>query len=246
MSTWQRRSLLYWTTFPIATAAAEKALELDNALAYNRLLYGWDWPGAEREFKRALELNPNFGQGHLWYAQYVCAMAHFDEAVAEVMRAQDSDPLSLAVSANVGLVLYWAREYERAVEQLEKTLQLDPNFGLHRLKRRWRDGTTHMIFELLELVEKLAALVPPPRFNLVRYSGVLAPSAAWRPPVIPESALSDPPTHPNCPARKQLHSPDAGNSRKTRGLWPRNYSWSELMTRVFSLTSWNVPDAEAA
>jgi hypothetical protein len=56
---------------------------------------------------------------------------------------------------------------------------------LYRLKRRWRDGTTHMIFEPLELVEKLAALVPPPRFNLVRYHGILAPSAAWRPLVIP-------------------------------------------------------------
>ncbi len=124
-------------TFPIAAAAAEKAQEIDNtiaeahaALAYNRLLYAWDWPGSECEFKRSLELNVNYGQGRLWYAQYLCAMARFDEAIAEIRRAQDSDPLSLAVNANVGLVLYWAREYERAVEQLEKTLELDPNFGL--------------------------------------------------------------------------------------------------------------------
>ena len=124
-------------TFPSALAAAEKALEIDTtiaeahaALAYNRLLYAWDWPGSEREFKRSLELNPNYGQAHLWYAQYLCAMARFDEAIAEVRRAQDSDPLSLAVNANFGLVLYWAREYKEAVEQLEKTLELDPNFGL--------------------------------------------------------------------------------------------------------------------
>jgi hypothetical protein len=82
---------------------------------------------------------------------------------------------------------------------------------LYRLKRRWRDGTSHMIFEPLELVEKLAALVPPPRFNLVRHYGVLAPSAAWRSLVIPESDISDPLTHPNCPAIKQLLSPDTGN-----------------------------------
>jgi len=106
---------------------------------------------------------------------------------------------------------------------------------LYRLKRRWRDGTAHMIFEPLELVEKLAALVPPPRFNLVRYHGVLAPSAAWRPLIIPESEISDPLSHPNCPARKQLLSPDTGNSKKKRGCRPRNYSWAELMRRVFSI-----------
>ena len=123
--------------FPIATAAAEKALEIDStlaephaALAYNRLLYAWDWPGAEGEFKLALELNPNYALSHLWYAQYLCAMARFDEAIAEVKRAQESDPLSLGINANVGLVFYWARQYEQAVEQLEKTIELDPNFGL--------------------------------------------------------------------------------------------------------------------
>jgi adenylate cyclase len=124
-------------TFPSALAAAEKALEIDTtiaeahaALAYTKLLYAWDWSGSEREFKRSLELNPNYGQAHLWYAQYLCAMARFDEAIAEVRRAQNSDPLSLAVNANYGLVLYWARKYKEAVEQLENTLELDPNFGL--------------------------------------------------------------------------------------------------------------------
>ena len=91
-----------------------------------------------------------------------------------------------------------------------------------------------MIFEPLDLVGKLAALVPPPRFNLVRYNGVLAPSAAWRPLVIPESEISDPHTHPNYPARMQLVSPDTGNSKKQRGCRPRNYSWAQLMRRVFS------------
>jgi hypothetical protein len=104
---------------------------------------------------------------------------------------------------------------------------------LYRLKRRWREGTTHMIFEPLELVEKLAALVPPPRVNLVRYYGVLAPSAAWRSLVIPESDISDPLTHPNCPAIKQLLSPDTGNSQQKRRCRPRSYSWAELMRRVF-------------
>jgi hypothetical protein len=65
------------------------------------------------------------------------------------------------------------------------------------------DGTTHMIFEPLELVEKLAALVPPPKFNLIRYHGVLAPSAAFRPLIIPESRADAPHYHPGCPGVKQ-------------------------------------------
>jgi hypothetical protein len=71
---------------------------------------------------------------------------------------------------------------------------------LYRLKRCWRDGTSHVIFEPGELVEKLAALVPPPRFNLVRYHGILAPSAAWRPLVVPEPPACDATTHPDCAA----------------------------------------------
>jgi len=77
---------------------------------------------------------------------------------------------------------------------------------LYRLKRRWRDGTTHMIFEPLDLVARLAALVPPPRFNLVRYHGILAPSAAMRPLVVPESEPchpSDSTRHPGCPEKTE-------------------------------------------
>jgi hypothetical protein len=69
---------------------------------------------------------------------------------------------------------------------------------LYRLKRRWRDGTTHVIFDSLELVEKLAALVPAPRFDLVRYRGVLAPSASWRPLIIPAEPADDFNSHPGC------------------------------------------------
>jgi adenylate cyclase len=123
--------------FPSAMAAAEKALEIDNtlaeahaSLAYAKMIYAWDWLGAEREFNEALRLNPAYAYSHLWYAQYLCAMSRFDEAIAEAKRAQGADPISLGINANVGLVLYWAREYEQAVEQLQKTLELDPNFGL--------------------------------------------------------------------------------------------------------------------
>jgi hypothetical protein len=103
---------------------------------------------------------------------------------------------------------------------------------LYRLKHRWRDGTTHVILEPLELVEKLAALVPPPRFNLVRYHGVLAPAAALRSLVVPESEHT-PEAHRGCLARRQAPTTDSGNAEGKRRSRPRNYSWAELMKRVF-------------
>jgi hypothetical protein len=69
---------------------------------------------------------------------------------------------------------------------------------LYRLKRRWRDGTMHVIYEPLELMERLAALVHPPRFNITRFYGIFAPAASLRPRVIPETEVSIPPRHPGC------------------------------------------------
>src|SRR4030042_6067405 len=102
---------------------------------------------------------------------------------------------------------------------------------LYRLKRRWRDGTSHVIFEPGELVEKLAALVPPPRFNLLRYHGILAPSAAWRPLVVPEQQACDATTHRDCPAVPA----NAANAKKRGHYRPRNYSWAHLLRRVFEV-----------
>jgi hypothetical protein len=106
---------------------------------------------------------------------------------------------------------------------------------LYRFKRRWRDGTTHMIFEPLELVEKLAALVPPPRFHLIRYHGVLAPSAAFRAMVVPEPKTDAAPFHPGCPAGDQALAAKTGNAKGNDKCRPRNYAWAELLKRVFSI-----------
>jgi hypothetical protein len=107
---------------------------------------------------------------------------------------------------------------------------------LYRLKRRWRDGTSHLIFEPLDLVEKLVALVPPPRYNLVRYYGVLAPSAGWRPLVTPSEPESvDLLPHPKCTARKQGIDVDRTEPQEKGRCRPRNYSWTELMRRVFAI-----------
>ena len=106
----------------------------------------------------------------------------------------------------------------------------------YRLRHKWRDGTTHVLFEPLELAEKLAALVPPPRFNLVRYNGMFAPAARWRSQIVPfdgdgeESGSVD---HTGCGGKTQKDNPDGKDFQKPGRCHPRNYSWAELMTRVF-------------
>ncbi len=117
-----------------ARAAAEKALELDEALAEAHTSLGqtlrrsWDWEGEEREYLRAIELNPNYATAHQWYATLLAALGRLDEALHEVHRAEELDPVSHAISATVAQVLAQAREYDAAIEQLHKTLELEPNF----------------------------------------------------------------------------------------------------------------------
>ena len=134
-----------------------------------------------------------------------------------------------------------------ATERLER---LEDGRLLYRLRHRWRDGTTHVLFEPLELIEKLAALVPPPRFNLVRYHGVLAPAAHFRAHVVPNGArlpTPDPPENPEDPAestttevsRRDREPPCPFPSR------PRNYSWAELMRRVFEIDVLECPRCAA-
>ncbi|MBN1568991.1 MAG: transposase [Acidobacteria bacterium] len=106
----------------------------------------------------------------------------------------------------------------------------------YRLRHKWRDGTTHVLFEPLELVEKLAALVPPPRFNLVRYSGIFAPASRWRSQIVPFYREESGSVHPRgCCGKKQKGNPNGKNIHKTAKCHPRNYSWAELMKRVWDV-----------
>jgi hypothetical protein len=106
---------------------------------------------------------------------------------------------------------------------------------LYRLRHRWRDGTSYVIFDPLDLVGKLAALVPPPRFNLVRYHGVLAPSARWRSSIVPvESKEWDGSKDCARGCSGEKGKKDGQGVRNGPGkVHPRNYSWAELMKRVF-------------
>ncbi len=121
---------------PRAKAAATKAVELDpklaegwSALADVKAIYDWDLPGAENDFKRALELNPNYATAHYFYGlDVLLPLARFEDAFREVKRAQELDPLSLIINANLAWPLLYARHYDESLEQARKALELDPNF----------------------------------------------------------------------------------------------------------------------
>jgi TolB-like protein/class 3 adenylate cyclase len=123
--------------FPKARAAAEKALEIDdtlaephNSLAMVKMVYDWDWLGAEREFKRSIELNPKYPKAHHVYGLYLACRGQFAKAIEEEKQAQKLDPLSTTMNTGVGMVFYLARQYDQAIEELRKTLEIDPNFLL--------------------------------------------------------------------------------------------------------------------
>ncbi|HKV41525.1 MAG TPA: tetratricopeptide repeat protein, partial [Blastocatellia bacterium] len=120
-----------------AKSAAMQALKRDDmipeahvSLALVLEGYDWDWPGAETELKRALQLEANSATAHQWYGDFLTRLGRMDEAQAELRKAQELDPLSLPINTAVGLQLYFARQYEPAIQQLKKTLELDPNFAL--------------------------------------------------------------------------------------------------------------------
>lgn len=120
---------------PLAKAAAMKALQLDDTLveAHTTLArvlfaYDWDWPAAEKEFRRAIELNPRYATAHQWYGGYLSATGRFREADAEKKRALELEPLSLIINFEVGLASYFSRDYDQAIDRFQKTLELDASF----------------------------------------------------------------------------------------------------------------------
>ena len=107
-------------------SSAEAHLAL--ALVYYRA--DWDWESAEREFRRAIEINDGYATGHHQYAMFLAALKRSDEALAEIRKAQELDPLSLIINTAVGRILHFSRRFEEAVEQGRRTLELDPRFAL--------------------------------------------------------------------------------------------------------------------
>jgi DNA-binding winged helix-turn-helix (wHTH) protein/TolB-like protein/Flp pilus assembly protein TadD len=120
-----------------ARSAAMKALELDDGLAeahaslgYVKHRFEWDWAGAEREFKRAIELNPKYATAHQWYGWYLLSLSKFDEALDEFKLAQQLEPLSLYTNLTLGTPYFYSRQYEKAAEQYQRVVDMNPDFWL--------------------------------------------------------------------------------------------------------------------
>jgi eukaryotic-like serine/threonine-protein kinase len=122
--------------YPRAKAAAARALQIDDSLAEAHIAlamatkeYDWDFARAEKAYRRALELNPNYAVAHMWYGECVAAVGRHPEAIAEFQRALKLDPLSLIINATLGRHGYFfARQYDQAIEQCQKTIDMDPHF----------------------------------------------------------------------------------------------------------------------
>lgn len=122
--------------FAKSRAAAEKAIALNPELPEGHLslamifwLYEWDWQAAEREFKRAIELDPNYTLAPHWYGLFLAEMGRFDEAIASEKRALEIEPLSIPINADLARVFFYARRYNEAAAQYRKTIRMNPNFG---------------------------------------------------------------------------------------------------------------------
>jgi serine/threonine protein kinase/tetratricopeptide (TPR) repeat protein len=123
-----------------AKSAALHAIEIDatlgeahNALAWVKYVHDWDFPGAEEEFKRAINLSPGNANVHLWYGNYLAQAGRFDESISEMNTAQSLDPLSPVVGSLAVTPLLGSRQYDKAIEQLHKVQELDPNSPLPRM-----------------------------------------------------------------------------------------------------------------
>src|SRR6266436_5398283 len=174
--------------WPKAKTAAMQALDIDDSLAEAHTSLGlvkehfeWDWSGAEREFKRAIELNPNSATTHHWYGDYLANMSRLEEGTRETKKALELDPLSPITNTTMGWQFYLARQNDQAVDQLRKVLEIDPKFSPAR--RILEEVYAHMgkYKEAVGEREKFLSLSGGPElaasieedFNRSGYKGVL-------------------------------------------------------------------------
>jgi Tfp pilus assembly protein PilF len=145
--------------FSQAREAATNALELDDGLAeahasmaFINLYHDWNWIETEKQYRRAIELNPSYPTAHSMYAMYLIVMKRFDEAVREMRRALEFDPASWSINTGLGRALYYARRYREAEAQLIKTLELNSQFAEARFDLastcmalgKYKEGIAHL------------------------------------------------------------------------------------------------------
>jgi len=165
---WQYGVMASREALPAAKAAAIKALELDNTLGEAHTSLGfvlsgfdWDWGSAEKEFRRAIELNPGYATAHHWYAWHLSLMGRHGEAIAEMRKARSLDPLSLIINADLAEILLIAHFYDESVQQSRRTIDMDPDFALAHnqlaeayLQKHMRDDAITEFQKAVQLSER--------------------------------------------------------------------------------------------
>jgi eukaryotic-like serine/threonine-protein kinase len=131
-----------WAT--LALKYDDTLAEAHTSLASIKAVTDWDWQGAENEYRRAIELNPNYPTAHHWYAAQLLLQGRMDEALQEIKKAQQLDPLSLGINKDFAVILLYARDYDKALEQCRKTLEIEPHYG----------GMSTYIAQIYELKQK--------------------------------------------------------------------------------------------
>jgi TolB-like protein/DNA-binding winged helix-turn-helix (wHTH) protein/Flp pilus assembly protein TadD len=162
---WQYAVMTPKEAFPKAKAAAIKALELDSALgeAHNSLAFvldgfDWDFESAGKEFQQAIELNPGYATAHHWYAWHLSLLGRYDEAIAEMRKAENLDPLSLIINADLAELLVLAHSYDESIQQSRKTMEMDPNFALAHNQLAQAYLQKHMYEEAVTELQKAVQL----------------------------------------------------------------------------------------
>jgi TolB-like protein/DNA-binding winged helix-turn-helix (wHTH) protein/Tfp pilus assembly protein PilF len=162
---WQYGVMTPKEAFPKAKAAAIKALELDSTLgeAHNSLAFildgfDWDLEAGGKEFRRAVELNPGYATAHHWYAWHLSLLGRFDEAIVEMRKAENLDPLSLIINADLAELLSLAHSYDESIRQSRKTIEMDPNFALAHNQLAQAYLQKHMYDEAVAELKKAVQL----------------------------------------------------------------------------------------
>jgi len=162
---WQYAVMTPKEAFPEAKAAAIHALELDNTLgeAHNSLAFvldgfDWDLDAGGKEFQRAIELNPGYATAHHWYAWHLSLLGRFDEAITEMRKAENLDPLSLIINADLAELLGLAHFYDDSIRQSLKTIEMDPNFALAHNQLAQAYLQKHMYAEAVAELQKAVEL----------------------------------------------------------------------------------------
>ena len=150
-------------TLPKAKAAAAKALELDNtlgeahaALGFAEWFYDWDWPTADREFKAAIELNPNSAISHYRYSECLLTRSQFDEGISEIKRAQELDPVSTQTMGGLGHAYLIMHRYDESIPHFQTALDLYPNAAFIRAQLAWSYAMKGMYPQALAEYDKIA------------------------------------------------------------------------------------------